>query len=494
MVQMLRHAGHRWAQPAPHQHGPSCGHQAAAVSPAPGTPAVQRSAVHDVLHAPGRPLDENTRTDMEERLGADFSDVRIHDDTSAKASAARLGARAYTSGSHVVIGEGGGDRHTLAHELTHVIQQRQGPVSGTDHGDGLKVSNPSDRYEREAEANATRVLSGPPRRAEAGPEETPARTTGGTEIQRQIVHQTESNPQDPDSAHFWIFAKAVDDAVLEAYNYVLGAPMLGNYATSPNGHIQNWLKVWPQFLAGGIPGGISKEFGYVVETLADHFLKQKSNSGAPAGYSPQTQVPVGGTRPDYLLIRASDMGYAGAVDITASSSAGHILAKDGWGNKFARFCESVYPSLDAQAVQTMRVNNGNIGAISQQQMIAAQAQAAANQQLANHILANMKNHFERSMDQVNVMTGGKLTRGKDPLLVGPYRQEAVMLWMRDQFSVADPRIAASLVQKLGYSPATFGLEAYSASDSVADAFLNLKGVPWQASQDAAMAQAATGGG
>ncbi|MFJ2783815.1 MULTISPECIES: DUF4157 domain-containing protein [unclassified Streptomyces] len=26
--------------------------------------------------------------------------------------------------------EGGGDRHTLAHELTHVSQQRQGPVAG----------------------------------------------------------------------------------------------------------------------------------------------------------------------------------------------------------------------------------------------------------------------------------------------------------------------------------------------------------------------------
>ncbi|MFH8605954.1 DUF4157 domain-containing protein [Streptomyces sp. NPDC018029] len=123
--------------------------------------AVQRSAVHDVLRAGGRPLDTATRTDMEARLGADFSDVRIHDDSAAKASAAEVGARAYTSGSHVVIGDGGADRHTLAHELTHVIQQRQGPVAGTDHGDGLRVSDPSDRFEREAEANAHKVLSGP---------------------------------------------------------------------------------------------------------------------------------------------------------------------------------------------------------------------------------------------------------------------------------------------------------------------------------------------
>lgn len=122
---------------------------------------VQRSAVHDVLRGAGRPLDGATRADMEGRLGADFSDVRVHTGRAARESAAEIGARAYTSGSHVVLGDGGGDRHTLAHELTHVVQQRQGRVAGTDNGSGLRVSDPSDRFEREAEANARRVLSQP---------------------------------------------------------------------------------------------------------------------------------------------------------------------------------------------------------------------------------------------------------------------------------------------------------------------------------------------
>ncbi|MFE3068501.1 DUF4157 domain-containing protein [Streptomyces sp. NPDC059247] len=152
---MLQRAGHSYAQ---HQHGPGCGPHS---GPEAGSAPVQRSTVHDVLRAPGRSLDETTRMDMEARLGADFSDVRIHDGSAARESAAEVGARAYTSGSHVVIGEGGGDRHTLAHELTHVIQQRQGPVAGTDNGDGLSVSDPSDRFEREAEANAHDVLRGP---------------------------------------------------------------------------------------------------------------------------------------------------------------------------------------------------------------------------------------------------------------------------------------------------------------------------------------------
>ncbi|MEV7603416.1 DUF4157 domain-containing protein [Kitasatospora sp. NPDC089797] len=123
--------------------------------------AVQRSAVHQVLRSPGRPLADGVRAEMEARLGADFSSVRVHDGPAAARSAAEVSARAYTSGEHVVLGHGGGDKHTLAHELTHVIQQRSGPVSGTDHGNGLSVSDPGDRFERAAEANATRALSGP---------------------------------------------------------------------------------------------------------------------------------------------------------------------------------------------------------------------------------------------------------------------------------------------------------------------------------------------
>ncbi|WP_240659899.1 DUF4157 domain-containing protein [Streptomyces sp. WAC 01529] len=174
VVQMLRQSGHPWAG-EPHQHGAGCGHSGE-------EPQVQRSAVHDVLRGAGKPLDDATRGDMESRLGADFSDVRVHDDAAARASAAEVGARAYTSGSHVVIGDGGADRHTLAHELTHVIQQRQGPVAGTDNGDGLKVSDPGDRFEREAEANARRVMAADPGPAPA--ERAAAPRTAGASIQR----------------------------------------------------------------------------------------------------------------------------------------------------------------------------------------------------------------------------------------------------------------------------------------------------------------------
>ncbi len=129
----------------------------------------ERSPVHDVVtSASGQPLDAGTRADMEHRFGQDFGDVRVHTGGAAHDSARSVNAQAYTVGSNVVFQhdrynpstvEG---RHMLAHELTHVVQQRGGPVDGTDAGGGVRVSDPSDRFEREAAATADRLMSTPP--------------------------------------------------------------------------------------------------------------------------------------------------------------------------------------------------------------------------------------------------------------------------------------------------------------------------------------------
>ena len=127
----------------------------------------ERSPVHDVISSGGRALDPDVRADMEGRMGHDFSDVRVHDDSSAAASATAVNAHAYTVGSNIVFQRDQFDpssaagRTTLAHELTHVVQQRSGPVDGTSAPGGIKVSDPSDRFEREASANADRVMSAP---------------------------------------------------------------------------------------------------------------------------------------------------------------------------------------------------------------------------------------------------------------------------------------------------------------------------------------------
>lgn len=128
----------------------------------------ERSPVHDVIGSGGSPMEPALRADMEGRLGHDFADVRIHTDAAAHNSAKSVNAQAYTVGSDIVFQQGKYEpesqagQHMLAHELTHVVQQRNGPVDGTDAGGGVKVSNPSDRFEREAVANADRVMSSAP--------------------------------------------------------------------------------------------------------------------------------------------------------------------------------------------------------------------------------------------------------------------------------------------------------------------------------------------
>jgi outer membrane protein OmpA-like peptidoglycan-associated protein len=79
---------------------------------------------------PGQPLDSSTRGFFERRFGQDFSHVRVHAGTQAADSAGSMNALAYTIGRDVVFGAGQyapgtfrGQR-LLAHELTHVLQQR----------------------------------------------------------------------------------------------------------------------------------------------------------------------------------------------------------------------------------------------------------------------------------------------------------------------------------------------------------------------------------
>jgi hypothetical protein len=126
---------------------------------------VGNRGVTDLVARAGRPLDAAVRGDMESTLGHDFGDVEVHTDGAAAASAHALQAHAYTMGTHVVFGEGRYQpgttegRRTLAHELTHVVQQREGPVDGTPAGGGIRLSDPGDRFEREAESVAERVVA-----------------------------------------------------------------------------------------------------------------------------------------------------------------------------------------------------------------------------------------------------------------------------------------------------------------------------------------------
>jgi len=108
--------------------------EAAASGPIPDAPPI----VHQVLRAPGQPLQDSSRRMMESRLSHDFTAVRVHCDSQAGASARSIGALAYAVGSHIVFGDGlyqpatPAGRMLLAHELAHVVQQSRGSASMID--------------------------------------------------------------------------------------------------------------------------------------------------------------------------------------------------------------------------------------------------------------------------------------------------------------------------------------------------------------------------
>ena len=157
------------------------------------------SPVKDVVGSGGgTPLDGETRGFMESRLSADFSDVRVHTDARANDSARSVQAHAYTVGSDVVFQSGkyapdsDSGKRMLAHELTHVVQQRSGPVEGTAAPGGIKISHPSDRFEQAAESSADHVMTSaspaPPVVGSAGAvqrEESDEEELQGSFVQRQ---------------------------------------------------------------------------------------------------------------------------------------------------------------------------------------------------------------------------------------------------------------------------------------------------------------------
>ncbi|HEX7240327.1 MAG TPA: DUF4157 domain-containing protein [Longimicrobiaceae bacterium] len=109
----------------------------------------------------GEPLAGPVRERMEAALGHDFGSVRVH---AGDRSAPRIGAMAYTRGEHLHFAPGAyrpdtsAGRAALGHELTHVVQQRQGRVRP--NRPGALPLNDSSSLEREADTHGARAARG----------------------------------------------------------------------------------------------------------------------------------------------------------------------------------------------------------------------------------------------------------------------------------------------------------------------------------------------
>jgi hypothetical protein len=101
------------------------------------------------------------RSDMESSFGQDFSGVSSH--TAQSGAMGKLGAEAATQGETVAFRDSSPSKETVAHELTHVMQNRNGGASGS----GLAAANSS--AEREADATASAVANGSAGAVSGGP-------------------------------------------------------------------------------------------------------------------------------------------------------------------------------------------------------------------------------------------------------------------------------------------------------------------------------------
>jgi hypothetical protein len=108
-------------------------------------PVVVPQSKNELLPSAGRPLDADIREFMEPRLGAELSNVRVHTDSSAAATAQGLQARAFTLGSDIVFGareyrpETDDGRRLLAHELTHTLQAGAGVIRRSAISDDIQA-------------------------------------------------------------------------------------------------------------------------------------------------------------------------------------------------------------------------------------------------------------------------------------------------------------------------------------------------------------------
>jgi len=100
----------------------------------------------------GHGLDSSSRSFMEQRIGYDFNNVRVHTDSYAAQTSRALNAEAFTIGRDVFFNTGRYNPSTtegkqlLSHELTHVIQQGEAPAIQfrTERGNGYRVDDAED--------------------------------------------------------------------------------------------------------------------------------------------------------------------------------------------------------------------------------------------------------------------------------------------------------------------------------------------------------------
>ncbi|BFV61098.1 hypothetical protein KCMC57_up62020 [Kitasatospora sp. CMC57] len=182
-------------------------------------------------------------------------------------------------------------------------------------------------------------------------------------------------------------AKDIDAQVEHAAELALANP---ESVPDLDGYTRRWNETYREWVAprttperrAELQKWLPSQFGYVVESMTTQMIRD--NVTLPAGYSIDTQVTHGSTRPDLVITKADGGGgktELGWLDITADRSEGHIDDKQSslWSSR-PYVAETLYPSLD-----TTRLGTG--GSPEQRALVQAlvQAQEAQAQQFKQNL-------------------------------------------------------------------------------------------------------------
>ncbi len=259
-------------------------------------------AVDAVLRSPGQRLETTSREILESRFGHDFGQVRIHHDVEAAVSARAVDALAYTVGEDIVFEAGqyapgtAAGRRLLAHELTHVLQQRRGAAGARVAEDAASTA------EREAGEVASRVLDAP-----ASTDPVRVRSVGRG-LLRQPATAAAAQPAGMTRREFEEVMKRRFGVIRIATGTLQEqATLLMPRGGAPPGGIQlpNW-SAWD-------PGNDSPTYGWIIEAFE------------------RFNVDIGGVPPvqEILFFESHyDVNQAGTAiprpDVGASFGAGHL--------------------------------------------------------------------------------------------------------------------------------------------------------------------------
>ncbi|MFZ5352372.1 MAG: DUF4157 domain-containing protein [Bacillota bacterium] len=193
-------------------------------------------------------LPQNVMSKMEQSFGTNFSNVKIHEDPKALS----MGARAYTQGNNIFFAPGQFLPQTqrgqslIGHELSHVVQQREGRVSKSSGGSPINM----DRHlESSADKAGERAASG--RHADTGRTSAISSNSTSSAVQMKSIDSNNAPIQASFFGSIGGFAKKAFSGIKSFGGKALNFGMKAGKSFVANGGLQLLAGMYLNKKAGG---------------------------------------------------------------------------------------------------------------------------------------------------------------------------------------------------------------------------------------------------